>query len=300
MPIKRLTPTAAGLAISLCAGLAAPCFAQAVGPSMIDEYVPGNRQLAAHIAELPDAERVMDERQHAPEITRLLRELQPMITRGSSGSQIQQHVLSQYRQRGWRPMLVGYQGYPYAVPVSINDGFLSGFPTPQPIPSQALVKVELIAGTPSSYLAQTWTFASAGANARQLAMIDAARVALRSGIEQIHDGASADAVGNAIGDVLQAHRLYPIREYCGYRMGAQRIEAPQLLSARNNYPRKDRLQAGQVLNVYVLAQTGPQNTRVNVENMLEALTQNGGDAVVLSAMVEVTQGGYRLLSEFVD
>lgn len=83
-------------------------------------------------------------------------------------------------------------------------------------------------------------------------------------------------------------------------MGAARIEPPQILGYRPAHPSNVLMQSGQVLNVYVLAQTGEYNTRVSLSNGLETFTSDGGDSVVLSVMVEVTSDGYRLLTRFVD
>lgn len=267
-----------------------------------DRYAAGNERLAKSIARRSAAERLKDQREQAPEASRLLRSLAPLIIQGANGLEIQEHLLNAYLERGWRPMLVGYCGYPAAVPVSVNYGVGGVIPTDKPIPEAALVKVELIAGTPVSHLAQTWTFAGRNATPLQLFMLDKARLALRKGIEPVRHGARIDTIGDAISKVLDENDLFPIRELCGYTMGAQRVEAPQILGyGLRGIPSPGTcMEAGQVLNIQVLAQRAQVRTRLRGEEGFQYYTGDRGDAVVLSAMVEVTETGHRLLTEFVD
>ncbi|MDH1012931.1 M24 family metallopeptidase [Pseudomonas nicosulfuronedens] len=288
------------IAVLFACAAALACQESFASTSLMDQFFLGNGQLALKIAGTASDKRLADQREQAPEISVLLQSISPLIARGESGLAIQRHVLKRFHELGWQPMMVGYNGYPAAIAISMNDGVLNGFPTSQPIPQNTLVKVELVAGTPYSHLAQTWTFAGKNATQKQKMMLEAARLALREGVEQVHAGAELDGIGEAISKTLNASHIYPVREYCGYAMGAARIEPPQILGYRPAHPSNLLMHAGQVLNVYVLAQTGEYNTRVSLSNGLEAFTSDGGDSVVLSVMVEVTSDGYRLLTRFVD
>lgn len=199
------------------------CLPSHAEQSLVDQYADGNRTLAAHIATLPDEQILAEERRLAPEATELLRSLKPLIHEGSNGLAIQGQLLTQFKGKGWRPMLVDYNGFPAAIAVSVNDGVLNGFPNEAPFPKAALVTVELVAASTKAHVAQAWTFATPEASEEQKTLLEAARRALRSGIEQVRDGAPIEAIGEAIQRILDDYQVQPIAEYCGYAMGQQRI-----------------------------------------------------------------------------
>lgn len=289
----RMKPTLLGL-LSLC------CWQSQAGQLLLDQHSEGNRTLAAHIAMLPDEKILEEERLLAPAATDMLHSLKPLIHEGGNGLTIQDHLLTQFKAKGWQPMLVGYNGFPAAVAVSVNDGVLNGIPNEAPFPKAALVKVELVGASHNAHVAQAWTFATSDASEEQKALLEAAHRALRSGIEQVRGGAHTNEIGKAMQRVLNEYHVQPIAEYCGYVMGQKRIQPPCIPGYWNNLPSNVQMQAGQVLNLYAMASAGERRTRLNTANFLEVFTVDGRDSVVLSAMVEVTADGYRLLSGFVE
>ncbi|MDE1169403.1 MAG: M24 family metallopeptidase [Pseudomonas sp.] len=262
--------------------------------SLLDQYATGNQALAARIAQCGEDQILAEARRLAPLASDLLLSVKPLIGEGITGLAIQDHLLAQYQALGWRPMLVGYKGYPAAVPVSVNRRVINCIPDEKPVPAAALVTVELVAATAQGYVAQAWTFATADANVPQQHLLASARHALQQGIEQVRDGVPVGAIGEAIGQVLEACEVSPVVEFCGYTMGKHRVQAPQILGYRAA-GQDTPLQAGQVLNVYVVAKAGERGVRV-LSDAWTVLSKDGQDSVVLSAMVEVTADGYQLLT----
>ncbi|WKW33997.1 methionyl aminopeptidase [Pseudomonas viridiflava] len=230
----------------------------------------------------------------------MLLKVKPMIRRGDSGVAIQEFLLKQFSQYGWRPMLVGYKGYPEAVSVSVNHQVANAPPTDAPFPDAALVKVELVAASPQAHVAQAWTFATPNATEQQQQLLMTARRALRKGIAQIRAGERLSKVGAAIQQELDAYQVVAVRELVGYSMGQMRIQNPQVLGYKSPVNDETLMKAGQVLNVYVVAKSGTFGVRFQPPELWTVLTQDGADSVMLSAMVEVTQDGHRPLSRLID
>ncbi|BBN55641.1 methionine aminopeptidase [Pseudomonas chlororaphis subsp. aurantiaca] len=223
-----------------------------------------------------------------------------MIHQGGSGIAIQDFLLKQFSQYGWRPMAVGYKGYPEAVPISVNNQVGSAPPTDMPFPNAALVKVELVAASPKAHVAQAWTFATPNATEQQRQLLMTARRALQSGIAQIRAGERLSNVGNAIQQELDANQVVAVHELVGYSMGQMRIQKPQVLGYKSIIDDETLMKAGQVLNVYVVAKSGSFGVRFQPPEFWTVLTQDGADSVMLSAMVEVTLDGHRILSRLID
>lgn len=268
--------------------------------SQYDRYAAGNRELGARIAQLDSEIILADETRIAPLASDMLLKVKPMIRQGGSGVAIQEFLLRQFLQYGWRPMLVGYKGYPEAVSVSVNNQVGNALPTDAPFPDAALVKVELVAASPQAHVAQAWTFATPNATEQQQQLLMTARRALRIGIAQIRAGERLSNVGTAIQQELDANQVVAVHELVGYSMGQMRIQKPQVLGYKNPVNDETLMKSGQVLNVYVVAKSGSFGVRFQPPEFWTVLTQDSADSVMLSAMVEVTHDGHRLLSRLID
>lgn len=268
--------------------------------SQYDQYAAGNRELEARIAQLDSEKILAEETRLAPLASELLLKIKPLIHQGGDGIAIRDYVLKQFSQYGWRPMLVGYNGYPEAVPVSVNNQIGNASPTDAPFPEAALVKVELVAASPQAHVAQAWTFATPNATKQQRQLLITARRALQSGIAQIQAGERLSNVGNAIQQELDANQVVAVRELVGYSMGQMRVQQPVVLGHKDLIGNETLMKSGQVLNVYVVAKSGTFGVRFEPPDFWTVLTRDGADSVMLSAMVEVTQDGHRMLSRLID
>lgn len=268
--------------------------------STYDRYAPGNGKLGASIARLDSETILVEERRIALLASDVLLSVRPMVRDSGSGMAIQDHVLKQLSQHGWRPMAVGYQGYPEAVPVSVSNQVAAALPDNSPFPDAALVTVELVAASKLAHVAQAWTFATPNATEQQRHLLQAARLALQQGIAQVRAGEPLSAVGEAIQKVLDANRVVPVRELAGYAMGQMRIQKPQVPGYKSAHDDGAVMATGQVLNVYVIAKSGSLGVRFQPPGFFTVVTQDGADSVMLSAMVEVTDEGPRVLSKLID
>lgn len=251
------------------------------------------------IAQLDDATILAEEARLAPMASDLLLKVAPMIRKGGTGVAVQAFLLEQYEKHGWLPMMYGYQGYPAAVAVSVNNQVSAAPPTDVPFPDAALVKVELIAASTLAHVAQVWTFATPDATPAQRHLLATARRALASGIAQVHGGEPLSNVGAAIQQALDAGQAVAVHEFAGYAMGQARIQKPQVLGYKVEGD-SPLMQPGQVLNVYVIAKAGRFGVRYRPPDFWSLLSKDGADGVMLSAMVEVTADGHRLLSRMLD
>jgi methionine aminopeptidase len=268
--------------------------------SRYDQYAAGNGKLGARIAQLDSGTILAEETLLAPMASDLLLKVKPMIREGGSGIAIQDFLLKQFSQYGWLPMAVGYKGYPEAVPVSVNNQVGNAPPTDKPFPEAALVKVELIAASPRAHVAQAWTFATPDATEQQRQLLMTARRALQSGIAQIRAGERVSNIGSAIQQELDAGEAVAVQELSGYAMGQMRVQAPHVLGYKGEYADAALMETGQVLNVYVVAKSGRVGVRFLPPKLWTVLTRDGADSVMLSAMVEVTEDGHRVLSKLID
>lgn len=272
--------------------------AQAADPTLA-RYTDAISARAGAIAQLDDASILAEEAKLAPMASDLLLKVKPMIRKGGTGTEVQAFLLDQYQQHGWLPMMFGFRGYPAAVAVSVNNQVSAAPPTDVPFPEAALVKVELIAASAKAHVAQVWTFATPNASPAQRQLLATARRALASGVARVQGGQRLANVGAAIQQALDAGQAVAVREFAGYTMGQARIQKPQVLGYKVEGD-SPLMQPGQVLNVYVIAKAGAMGVRYEPPDFWSLLSADGADSVMLSAMVEVTADGHRLLSRMLD
>ncbi len=272
--------------------------AHAADPALA-RYTDAIGDRARAIAQLDDATILAEEAKLAPIASDLLRKVAPLIRKGGTGTAVQEFLLDQYAQHGWLPMMFGYRGYPAAVAVSVNNQVSAAPPTDVPFPDAALVKVELIAASAQAHVAQVWTFATPNATPAQRQLLMTARRALANGVAHVQGGQRLANVGAAIQQELDAGHAVAVREFAGYAMGQARIQKPQVLGYKVEGD-SPLMQPGQVLNVYVIAKAGTVGVRYQPPDFWSLLSTDGADGVMLSAMVEVTADGHRLLSRMLD
>ncbi|MBD8089845.1 M24 family metallopeptidase [Pseudomonas fluorescens] len=265
----------------------------------LTRYTDAISARAHAIAQLDDATILAEETKLAPMASDLLLKVGPMIRKGGTGTAVQGFLLEQYAQHGWLPMMFGFRGYPAAVGVSVNNQVSAAPPTDAPFPDAALVKVELIAASAQAHVAQVWTFATADATPAQRQLLATARRALANGVAHVQGGQRLSNVGAAIQQELDAGQAVAVREFAGYAMGQARIQKPQVLGYKVEGD-SPLMQPGQVLNVYVIAKAGTVGVRYQPPDFWSLLSSDGADGVMLSAMVEVTADGHRLLSRMLD
>ncbi len=272
--------------------------AYASDPSLA-RYTDAISARAKGIAQLDNASILAEQTTLAPVASDLLIKVRPMIHKGGTGTAVQAFLLEQYQQQGWLPMMFGFRGYPAAVAVSVNNQLSAAPPNDAPFPDAALVKVELIAASAKAHVAQVWTFATPNATQAQRQLLATARRALASGVAHVHGGQRLANVGAAIQQELDAGQAVAVREFAGYAMGQARIQKPQVLGYKVEGD-SPLMQPGQVLNVYVIAKAGAVGVRYQPPDFWSLLSTDGADGVMLSAMVEVTADGHRLLSRMLD
>lgn len=132
------------------------------------------------------------------------------------------------RSLGATPSSKGFQGYPNASCISVNDVVVHGIPSLAVVKDGDIVSVDITALLNGYQGDAARTFAVGNVSAQNRALIDAAEAAFYAGIEYA-------VSGNRIGDVSSAIQLYTelhgygvVRALTGHGIGRKMHEPPEV------------------------------------------------------------------------
>ena len=160
------------------------------------------------------------------------------------------------RGYGCIPTCKGYEGFPAAFCVSVNDEVIHGIPSKKHIIHEGdIVSLD----TCLSYkgyqtdAARTWAVGEVTPEARKL--IDTTREAFFAGIKYARAGNFLHEISGAIEDVVVANGFSCVRDFVGHGIGREMHEDPQIPNFHQK--RKGvRLQAGMTLAIEPMVNAG--------------------------------------------
>jgi methionyl aminopeptidase len=132
------------------------------------------------------------------------------------------------RSAGAYPTFKGYQGFPAAVCMSVNEEVVHGIPSRRKLHEGDLLSIDCGATLDGFVGDSAITVAVGRASAEHLRLIDTSRDSLMAGIEAARVGGTIGDIGAAIEKVIvtQGHGI--VREYCGHGIGRQLHQDPQV------------------------------------------------------------------------
>ena len=200
------------------------------------------------------------------------------------------------RQTGAEPAFKGYQGYPATICASLNEEVVHGIPKDDRILKEGdLLSLDLGLHRGGLYAdAATTVLVGDEGSERAERLIEVTREALERGIAATRVGNRVSDISHAIGSFVEEQGYYVVKKYVGHGIGRELHEEPQV---PNFGPpgRGARLQVGMVLCLEPMVKEDEGEVRV-LDDGWTAVTPNGGLAAHFEEMVEITDGGPKVLT----
>jgi methionyl aminopeptidase len=213
---------------------------------------------------------------------------------GMTTKQVADHVF-EHLPRDIEPAMLGFNGFPAAVSVSVNEQVLHGIPSAQKRLIQGdLVTIQFSGRSTTAFGAVGWTFPVGEMSAEAKRLHDAGFAALDDAIARVVPDVRTGDIGAAIQSRIESAGFAVVRDYVGYTMGAELIQPPQI-PCYGQAAAGPRLRAGTVLNLHVIAKQG--DFRVKVQDDGWTVTGAPGElSVLFTAMVLITGEGHEVLT----
>jgi methionyl aminopeptidase len=198
-------------------------------------------------------------------VAEVLQILVDQLRPGLVARELDETVCAEFKKRNVVPAFLGYNGYPAAVCVSINDEIVHGIPRDRKIMDGDIVSIDLgcIHKGFVGDAALTVGIGNISPQAQQL--IEVTREALNRAIAVARAGARLGQIGAAVQTYVEGNGFSVVREYVGHGVGRQMHEDPQV----PNYGDPDSgpvLREGMVIAIEPMVNVGDWHTKRDPDN----------------------------------
>lgn len=192
---------------------------------------------------------------------------------------------------------VGYNGYPKATCISLNEVVCHGIPDPNQILKEGDILNIDVTTILNGYFGDTSKMYTAGeVSPKAQRLIDAAKHCLDLGIQQVRSGNYIGNIGFVIGRYAKAQKYSVVYEFCGHGVGVEFHEDPQIdhIARRNT---GDIMLPGMTFTIEPMINEGRATTRVDKADGWTARTSDGKLSAQFEHTILVTTDGYEVLSD---
>ena len=232
-------------------------------------------------------------------VSKTLAEVAKIIRPGISTFELDQFADKFIVENKATPSFKGYQDFPFACCISVNDAVVHGFPTKEVLKDGDIVSVDVGAFKNGFHGDSAYTFAVGEVSAELKQLLRVTKESLYKGIEKaIH--------GNRVGDIAYAVQNYTekehgygvVRELVGHGLGRKLHEDPQV----PNYGKRGtgaKLKEGMVIAIEPMINLGTKNVYHDKDGWT-IRTEDGKPAAHYEHTICIQRGKADILSSFAE
>lgn len=220
--------------------------------------------------------------------------LEPLVKPGISTEELnrlgEEFIISQ----GATPSFKGYEGFPYALCISVNDEVVHGFPSKRKLKDGDIVSIDIGACYKGYHGDSAWSYKVGSITDEDKYLLEHTEKALYEGIKQVKPGNHIGDISNAIEVYATAHNLGIVKELVGHGVGTTVHEDPEV----PNYGmagKGPRLREGMVIAIEPMLTLGSPDIYVD-SNDLTVITDDGSRSAHYEHTVAVTSDGVKILT----
>ena len=220
--------------------------------------------------------------------------LKPMVKPGVSLLELDSEGEKFIRSKGCTPSFKGYDGFPNALCISVNDEVVHGIPSDRKLKKGDIVSIDIGACYKGYHGDSAWTYAVGDIDEDKKYLMEHTEKSLFEGIKQVKPGNRIGDIGYAVEKYAKAHNLGVVRELCGHGVGTDVHEDPNV----PNYGVQGTgpiLKEGMVIAIEPMLNLGTEDIFIE-DNDWTIITQDGKPSAHFEHTVLVTKDGYEILT----
>ncbi len=227
----------------------------------------------------------------------VLQALRDEVKEGVTTKELSDMAMKHVKKLGGEPAFYGYQGFPEAICISVNDEIVHGIPrTETVIKNGDIVSLDFGVNYKGMITDSAISVICGGVAPKPVAdLVKYTEQSLMEGLAVIKDGCFAGDIGFAVEKVLNKHGYGIIRDMVGHGVGHAVHEDPNI----PNYGRKGsgaKLVAGMTIAVEPMATLGGERISVDSDEWT-IRTADGSLAAHFEHTVLITEDGYEILTQ---
>lgn len=202
------------------------------------------------------------------------------------------------REHDGIPSCKGYEGFPCALCVSVNDEVVHGIPSNRKLQNGDIVTIDMVIGYKGYQGDAAWTYAVGEIDEEKKYLMKHTEQALYEGIKEVKPGAHIGDISHAVEVYATEHNLGVVRELCGHGIGTDMHEDPEV----PNFGKPGvgpRLKEGMVICIEPMLNAGSRNVAL-LDDDWTVVTLDGKPAAHYEHTVLVTKDGYEILTPRLD
>ena len=196
--------------------------------------------------------------------------------------------------KGAKPSFKGYEGFPNATCISINEQVVHGIPSNRKLKKGDIVSIDIGADYKGYHGDSAWSYAVGEIDDNKKYLMEHTEKALWEGIKQVKPGARIGDIGYAVEKYANEHNLGIVRELCGHGVGNHLHEEPDV----PNYGMAGTgpiLKEGMVIAIEPMLNLGSDDIVVE-DNDWTITTLDKSPSAHFEHTVLVTKDGYQILT----
>lgn len=220
--------------------------------------------------------------------------LKPFIKEGVTTEELNRLGEEFIRSQGCTPSFKGYEGFPYAICISINSEVVHGFPSKRKLKNGDIVSIDIGACYKGYHGDSGWTYAVGNISDNDKYLMEHTEKALYEGIKKARVGNRVGDIGHAVYEYATKHHLGVVREFVGHGVGTSVHEDPSV----PNYGKEGTgplLKEGMVIAIEPMLTFGSEEIDI-LDNDLTAVTYDGSNAAHFEHTIAITKDGPILLT----
>ncbi len=201
------------------------------------------------------------------------------------------------KKRDLQPVLLGYEGFPDVMCISVNDGMVHGIPSSKPFKEGDVVKLDLTVGYKGMIVDSAITTIAGAAELPEdiKRLIKGTKEAMEAGINAVHGaGTRVGDIASAAQKVMDHYSLGVVRDLVGHGVGYEIHEAPNV----PNYGIAGTgpvLQPGMTIAIEPMATLGDWQVKTSKDGWTIA-SRDGSLTAHFEHTVLVTDNGVEILT----
>ncbi len=217
-----------------------------------------------------------------------------MVAPGITTMELENAARAYCAQRNLKPAFLGYNGFPYALCISVNEVVVHGFPSERLLKEGDIVSIDMgiVYEGFVGDAARTFAVGEISAEAKQLMKIT--EDALYKGIEVVKHGLDVYCIGETIQKFVEDAGYGVIRRFVGHGIGAKLHEKPEVPNFKPAFSGMP-LQNGMVIAIEPMVSIGSYEVDI-LEDNWTAVTRDRSLAAHYEHSIAITPHGPEILS----
>ncbi len=242
---------------------------------------------------------IADTKITSPLVSEMIQSVASQVKAGQTTLEINNLLASSLSEKSLYPTMLNFRGFPAVSAISVSPEILHAPPSQKVIKNGDLVTIQLSGSSSYSHASQGWTIPVGDISQEKQELLYACRESLENAIEVVQAGITTHDISMAIQSTIDKYKFSPIMDFCGYAMGRERIEQPNILGYASGTGSGSKLKKEMILNIHVLLTTGRGGVKINKDNWTAYLGDDECSAIA-TAMVLVEQNNGLLLNRMIE